>query len=123
MSHLCLPNFCWVLSGSIKVALEVREFGLDQFAFLLLATATIPGVITQEDNADLLALEQSYLDTLDLEYDIAEVAASSFGVRHSDETRAKMRANSSSEPREATGALNRGINYLLSLSSVSPLQH
>ena len=94
------------LSGSVKVAPAVVEFGLDQFAFIILAT--LPGVITEEDNADLLALEQSYLDTLDLEYNIAEIAGSSFGVKHSEATKAKMRANYSSERREAIGALNRG---------------
>ena len=94
------------LSGSVKVAPAVVKFGLDQFAFVLLAT--LPGVITEEDNADLLALEQGYLDTLDLEYNIAQIAGSSFGVKHSEKTKAKMRANYSSERREAIGALNQG---------------
>lgn len=94
------------LSASVNVGAAVEVYGLDQFAFILLAT--LPGVITEEHNAELLALEQSYLDTLILKYNIAELAGNTFGVKHSEETKAAMRANYSSERRERIGLLNRG---------------
>ena len=95
------------LSASVNVGAAVEVYGLDQFAFILLAT--LPGGGTPEEhNAELLALEQSYLDTLILKYNIAELAGNTFGVKHSEETKAAMRANYSSERRERIGLLNRG---------------
>jgi group I intron endonuclease len=41
-------------SGSPLLAAAVRKYGLDLFAFVLLLT--IPGVVSQEDNAELLEL-------------------------------------------------------------------
>lgn len=59
--------------------------------------------------------EDYYLSTLKPIYNIAPKAGNTLGVKHSNETKAKMKINYSSERREAIRALNRGK----SLSSVT----
>ena len=52
--------------------------------------------------------EDYYLSTLRLIYNIASKAGNTLGVKYSNETKAKIKINYSSEREEAIGALNRG---------------
>ena len=94
------------LSGSKIVAAAVRKYGLGAFAFVVVATCA--GVVTAEDNRELLDMEDSFIQLLEPEYNIAPNAGNTFGVRHTDATKEKMRTNYSSERRETIGSLNRG---------------
>lgn len=94
------------LSGSKIVAATILKYGLENFAFIVVKT--IPKVITKEENKELLDFEDHYLSTLKPVYNIALKAGNSLGVKHTEDTRVKMRLNYSSERRERIGALNRG---------------
>ncbi|KAJ3113457.1 hypothetical protein HK100_001973 [Physocladia obscura] len=94
------------LSGSIRVANAVRMYGLANFAFVV--AKVMPDVVTQEDNRALLDMEDSFIQLLLPEYNIAEQAGNTFGVLHTEETKAMMRLNYSKERREMVGAINRG---------------
>jgi group I intron endonuclease len=96
-------------SGNQILAAAVQKYGLSNFAFIVLET--LPNVVSKEENKDLLTLEDKYLNTLKPIYNIAPIAGNTLGVKHSDETRAKMKLNYSSERREAIGALNRGKTF------------
>jgi group I intron endonuclease len=94
------------LSGSTLVAAAVRLYGLENFAFTVADTISV--VVTSEDNKALLTMEDSYIQALQPEYNIAQVAGNTFGVKHTSATKLAMSLNYSSERREAIGALNRG---------------
>lgn len=93
-------------SGSKLVWAAVSKYGLANFAFVVLET--VPTVESQEDNKDLLDREDHYISILTPTYNIAPKAGNTFGIKHTDETKAKMRLNYSSERREMIGSLNRG---------------
>jgi group I intron endonuclease len=61
-----------------------NKYGGDRFEFRVIEYV--------RDQADLVVREQHYFDTLGPEYNIARVAGSCLGVRHSDEAKAKMSA-------------------------------
>lgn len=93
-------------TGSIITYAAVLKYGLSNFAFIVLETTKSP--INEESNKELLMREDHYLSTLRPIYNIALKAGNTLGVKHSNETKAKMKINYSSERREAIGALNRG---------------
>ena len=69
-----------------------------------------PETVTRENNRKLLDLEDFYLKSLLPNYNILTEAGSSFGYKHSEITRIKMKSNYSEERRAAIGSLNRGKN-------------
>lgn len=71
---------------------------------------TVADLVTVEDNKKLLEMEDYYIQLLLPDYNIAPQAGNTFGVKHTDDTKLKMRVNYSSERREAIGSLNRGKN-------------
>lgn len=93
-------------TGSVITYAAVLKYGLSNFAFIVLESTE--GPITEERNKELLMREDHYLSTLRPIYNIALKAGNTLGVKHSNETKAKMKINYSSERREAIGALNRG---------------
>lgn len=93
-------------TGSIITYAAVLKYGLSNFAFIILET--IEGPIDEKSNKNLLMREDHYLSTLCPIYNIAPKAGNTLGVKHSNETKAKMKINYSSERREAIGAINRG---------------
>lgn len=100
-------------TGSIITYAAVLKYGLSNFAFVVLEfTEEHPN---DRMNNNLLMREDYYLSTLKPIYNIAPKAGNTLGVKHSNETKAKMKINYSSERREAIRALNRGK----SLSSVT----
>ena len=67
-----------------------------------------PEVITKENNKELLNLEDKYLKTLLPNYNILTEAGSSFGYKHTEIDRIKMKEIYSDERREQIGSLNKG---------------
>lgn len=92
--------------GNKNVWAAVSVHGLSNFAFVLLDSTS--AVVTQEDNKHLLNMEDHYISLLLPTYNIAPQAGNTFGYKHTEETKAQMKANYSSERREAIGSLNRG---------------
>lgn len=96
-------------AGNRNVWAAVQLHGLSNFAFLVVGS--IPQVVSNDDNRDLLNMEDSYITALLPVYNVAPQAGNTFGYKHSDEVKAQMRVNYSSERREAIGALNRGKSF------------
>jgi len=94
------------LTGSQIVKLAVRKYGLDNFAFIILEL--FPEEVNRENNKKLLDLEDFYLKSLLPNYNILTEAGSSFGYKHTEIDRIKMKANYSEERRERIGNLNKG---------------
>jgi len=94
--------------GSKIVKLAVRKYNISAFAFLVLEI--FPEIVNKENNKKLLDLEDFYLKSLLPNYNILTEAGSTFGYKHTDITRVKMRSNYSEERRIATGNLNKGKN-------------
>jgi group I intron endonuclease len=94
------------LSGSKIVKLAVRKYKLRNFAFYILEL--FPEIITKENNKQLLDLEDFYLKSLLPNYNILTEAGSSFGYKHTEIDRIKMKSNYSLERRLRIGNLNKG---------------
>ena len=92
--------------GSKVLKAAVKKYGLSNFAFLVLEL--YPNIVTKENNKELLNLEDKYLKTLVPNYNILTEAGSSFGYKHTEMDRIKMREIFSDERREWIGSLNRG---------------
>jgi group I intron endonuclease len=97
------------LSGSKIVKLAVKKYGIENFAFLILEL--FPEKVNVENNKNLLDLEDFYLKSLLPNYNILTEAGSSFGYKHTEISRIKMKASYSDERREAIGILNKGKTF------------
>lgn len=104
--HIRFTNHLINFTGSKMVKLAVRKYGLDNFAFIVLEV--FPVKINAENNKQLLDLEDFYLKSLLPNYNILTEAGSSFGYKHTEIDRIKMKAIYSNKQREAIGSLNRG---------------
>ncbi len=93
-------------NGSKIVKLAVKKYGIYSFAFILLEL--FPEIVNKENNKELIDLEDFYLKSLLPNYNILTEAGSSFGYKHTEITRIKMKANYSEERRMAIGNLNKG---------------
>ena len=94
------------LTGSKIVKLAVRKYKLCNFAFIILEL--FPDVVNKENNKKLLDREDFYLKYLLPNYIILTEAGSSFGYKHTELDRLKMKTNYSDERRELIGNLNKG---------------
>lgn len=92
--------------GSKIVKLAVKKYKLSSFVFMVLEL--FPEIVTKENNKFLLDLEDFYLKSLLPNYNILTEAGSSFGYKHTELDRIKMKSNYSLERRELIGNLNRG---------------
>jgi group I intron endonuclease len=99
-------NHLIYLRGSKIVKLAVRKYKLPQFSFIILEI--FPDVVNKINNKNLLDLEDFYLKSLLPNYNILTEAGSSFGYKHTEISRLKMKSNYSKERREKIGYLNRG---------------
>lgn len=95
--------------GSKVVKAAVKKYGLENFAFLILEL--YPNIVTKENNKELLDLEDKYLKYLLPNYNILTEAGSSFGYKHSEIDRIKMKEIYSDERRKMIGNLNIGKNF------------
>ena len=91
--------------GSKTVKLAISKYKLSNFAFLVLEL--FPALVTLKNNKDLLNLEDFYLKSLLPNYNILTEAGNSFGYKHTEITRLKMRSNYSLERRLKIGSLNK----------------
>lgn len=100
------------LNGSKIVKNSVNKYGLHNFAFIVLEL--FPEIVNQENNKKLLDLEDFYIKSLLPDYNILTEAGSSFGYKHTEVSRIKMKAYYSEQRREQIGialacaALNKG---------------
>jgi len=93
-------------TGSKILKLAVKKYKLENFSFIVLEE--FPEVISQENNKRLLDLEDFYLKSLLPNYNILTEAGNSFGYKHTEITRIKMKTNYSEERRSQIGNLNLG---------------
>lgn len=101
-------NHLIYLRGSKIVKLAVNKYKLSNFAFLILEL--FPEIVNKENNKKLLDLEDLYLKSLLPNYNIFTEAGSSFGYKHTEIDRIKMKTNYSLERRVQIGNLNKGKN-------------
>lgn len=95
-------------NGSKIVKNAVKKYKLSCFAFMVLEL--YPEVVNKDNNKDLLNLEDFYIKSLLPNYNILTEAGSSFGYKHTEVTRIKMKANYSEQRRAQVGNLNKGKN-------------
>ena len=106
------PRFCNHLiyfRGSKIVKLAVQKYKLENFSFLILEI--YPNVVNKENNKELIDLEDKYLKLFLPNYNILTEAGSSFGYKHTEISRKKMKDIFSDERREMIGNLNRGKTF------------
>lgn len=92
--------------GSKIVKLAIKKYKLENFSFLILEL--YPNVVTKENNKELINLEDKYLKLLLPNYNILTEAGSSFGYKHTELDRKKMKDIYSEARRKRIGNLNRG---------------
>ena len=94
------------LIGSKIVKNAIRKYSINNFAFIILEI--FPEEVNKENNKKLLNIEDFYLKSLLPNYNILTEAGNSFGYKHTEINRIKMKANYSEERRNRIGLLNRG---------------
>lgn len=99
-------NHVIYFKGSKIVKLAVKKYDLKNFAFVILDL--YPNIVTKENNNELLHLEDKYLKLLVPNYNILTEAGSSFGYKHTEIDRKKMKDLYSDARRELIGKLNKG---------------
>lgn len=104
--HARLSNHLFNFHGSKVVKNAVKKYGISSFAFIVLEL--FPEQVNKENNKQLLDLEDFYLKSLLPNYNILTEAGSSFGYKHSEISRLKMKAIYSEERRVSIGSLNKG---------------
>jgi len=92
--------------GSKIIKAAVKKYKLSNFSFIILEL--FPEIVSKENNKKLLDLEDFYLKSLLPNYNILTEAGNSFGYKHTEMTRIKMKSNYSMERRMTIGNLNRG---------------
>ena len=92
--------------GSKIVKAAVKKYGLENFSFIVLEL--YPDIVTKENNKELLDLEDKYLKLLLPNYNILTEEGSSFGYKHTEVDRKKMKDLYSNIRREIIGNLNKG---------------
>jgi group I intron endonuclease len=91
--------------GNKILKLAVKKYGLNKFLFIILEL--FPEIINKTNNEKLIELEDTYLKTYLPDYNILTEAGSSFGYKHTELTRQKMRENFSEERRNFIRNLNK----------------
>jgi group I intron endonuclease len=95
--------------GSKLLKLAVNKYKLKNFAFIILEL--YPEVINKDNNKNLIDLEDFYLKSLLPNYNILTEAGSSFGYKHTELSRIKMKLNFSNLRREFISNLNKGKEF------------
>lgn len=104
-------NHLLYFKGSKIVKLGVRKYKLKNFSFLILEL--FPEIVNKENNKKLLNLEDFYLKSLLPNYNILTEAGSSFGYKHTELSRLKIRNAFSPERREFITNLNKDKKFSL----------
>ena len=103
--YAIFSNHLLYIRGNKILKHAVRKYSLSNFAFLILEL--FPEIVNKENNKKLLDIEDYYLKTLLPNYNILTEAGSSFGYKHTELDRIKMRINYNTHRRELIGNLNR----------------
>ena len=111
-------NHLFNFNGSKIVKAAVKKYKISEFAFIILEL--FPEIVTKENNKNLLDLEDFYLKSLLPNYNILTEAGSSFGYKHTEIDRQKMKDIYSDARRERIGNLNRGKS--LSLETIERIR-
>jgi group I intron endonuclease len=90
--------------GSKYVNNSVKKYGLENFAFVILEF--FPEEVTSKNNKDLMSLETKWIKTHYPSYNILLEAGNSFGYKHTEETKQKMKNNYSDERRNQVASIN-----------------
>lgn len=112
-------NHLFNYTGSKVVKNAVKKYKINSFAFIILEL--FPEIVNKENNKKLIDLEDFYLKSLLPNYNILTEAGSSFGYKHSEITRIKMKSKYCEERRMAIGNLNRSKS--LSHSTIELISH
>lgn len=91
--------------GSKPVSNSVNKHGLENFVFVILEY--FPVEVTKKNNPDLMALETSWIKKYFPPYNILLEAGNSFGYKHTEDTKQRMKDNYSKERREQIGSFNK----------------
>ena len=102
-------NHLFNFHGSKIVKAAVKKYNISEFSFIILEL--FPNLVTKENNKELLDLEDFYLKSLLPNYNILTEAGSSFGYKHTEITRIKMKSNFSLERRMQIGSLNKDKKF------------
>ena len=102
--HIRFHKHLFAGSGNKPLWNAIQKYGLNNFAFLVVEEFFD---FTKDKNQELLDLETIYIAAYG-DYNIVEIAGNTLGFKHTEETKAAMRANYSQARRDAIGALNRG---------------
>ena len=116
-------NHLLYFRGSKVVKLAVKKYKLNNFAFLILEL--FPEIVNKDNNKKLLDIEDFYLKLLLPNYNILTEAGSSFGYKHTELSRIKMknRFNSEQKYNQETKLIKKTIakeninNYLMRKNS------
>ena len=96
-------------TGSKIVKLAIKNYDLKNFSFVVLDL--YPSVVTKENNKELLNLENKYLKLLVPNYNILTEAGFSFGYKHTEIDRQKVKDFYSENKRAKIGNLNKGKKF------------
>ena len=112
-------NHLLYFTGSKIVKNAVKKYNISNFTFLILELFN--EVVNKENNKKLLDMEDFYLKSLLPNYNILTEAGSSFGYKHTELDRIKMKNNYSIKRRELIGNLN--INKNLSKDTIEKIRN
>lgn len=116
--YVRFSNHLLYFRGSKVLKNAIRKYNLSNFTFLILEL--FPKVVDKENNKELLDMEDFYLKFLLPNYNILTEAGSSFGYKHTELDRIKMKNNYSLERRNQIGNLNKGKT--LSLETIEKIR-
>lgn len=106
-------NHCIHGTGAKLTNKAIHKYGLENFAFLILEY--YPGFIKKENltgaHIKLLELETSWIQKLNPEYNILNIAGSSLGYKHTKKTREKMKENYSQKRKDFCKNLNLNKSF------------
>jgi len=91
--------------GSKYVYNSVNKYGLENFAFVILEYFSEE--VTKKNNKELMDLETKWIKTYSPSYNILLEAGNSFGYKHTEETKQKMKENYSDERRNKVASINK----------------
>lgn len=111
-------NHLLYFRGSKLLKHAVRKYSVSSFAFLIIELFT--ETVNKENNKKLLDLEDFYLKSLLPNYNILTEAGSSFGYKHTELDRIKIKSNYSLERRLFIGNLNKDKN--LSVETIEKIR-
>lgn len=111
-------NHLFYFTGSKIVKHAVKKYNVSSFSFVVLEI--LPEVINKENNKLLLDLEDFYLKSLLPNYNILTEAGSSFGYKHTEQSRIKMKLNYTEKRRKFIENLNK--NKFFSVETINKMK-